>query len=68
VQAGGADLQQTVHVGDHPEFDVQGARSAGLHSIWVNRSGQPWPGELRRPDGIVSHIGQIQGLLEALRR
>ena len=68
VQAGGAELQQTVHVGDHPEFDVLGARSAGLHSVWVNRSGQPWPGELPRPDGIVTHIGQLQGLLEALRR
>ncbi|MDA0705152.1 MAG: HAD family hydrolase [Proteobacteria bacterium] len=68
VQAGGADLQQTVHVGDHPEIDVQGARSAGLHSIWVNRSGQPWPGDLPRPDGIVTHIGQLQGLLDALRR
>ncbi len=68
VHAGGANLQQTVHVGDHPEIDVQGARSAGLHSIWVNRSGQPWPGDLPQPDGIVTHIGQLQGLLEALRR
>ena len=68
VQAGGANLQQTVHVGDHPEFDVQGARSAGLHSVWVNRSGQPWPEDLPRPDGIVTHIGQLQGLLDAMQR
>jgi putative hydrolase of the HAD superfamily len=68
VQAGGADIQQTVHVGDHPEIDVQGALSAGLHAIWVNRSGQPWPGELPRPDGIVTHVGQLQGLLAAFCR
>jgi putative hydrolase of the HAD superfamily len=68
VQAGGADTQQTVHVGDHPEIDVQGALSAGLHAIWVNRSGQPWPGELPRPDGIVTHVGQLQRLLAAFCR
>jgi putative hydrolase of the HAD superfamily len=68
VQAGGADIQQTVHVGDHPEIDVQGALSAGLHAIWVNRSGQPWPGELPRPDGIVTHVGQLQRLLAAFCR
>jgi 2-haloalkanoic acid dehalogenase type II len=68
VSAGGASARQTVHVGDHPEFDVQGAQVAGLHSVWVNRSGQPWPGGLPRPDGIVTHVGQLQGLLDALRR
>jgi len=68
VQAGGATPQQTVHVGDHPEFDVQGARCAGLNSIWVNRSGQPWPGDLPRPDAIVTHIGQLQNLLDISRR
>lgn len=68
VSVGGADVRQTVHVGDHPEIDVQGARSAGLRSIWVNRSGQPWPKELAKPDGIVTHIGQLQSLLDAARR
>ncbi|MGB5346045.1 MAG: HAD family hydrolase [Woeseia sp.] len=68
VSAGGASVRQTLHVGDHPQFDVQGARAAGLHSVWVNRSGQPWPGGLPRPDGIVTHIGQLQGLLDASRR
>lgn len=68
VNAGGADDWQTVHVGDHPEFDVQGARSAGLHSIWVNRGGQPWPKEFSKPDGIVTHIGQLQSLLDAASR
>ncbi|MGI9272545.1 MAG: HAD family hydrolase [Woeseiaceae bacterium] len=68
VSAGGADVQQTVHVGDHPEFDVHGARAAGLHTVWVNRSGKRWPQEFSKPDGTVSHIGQLQSLLAALRR
>ncbi len=68
VNAGGADAKQTLHVGDHPEFDVDGARSAGLRAVWVNRNGQPWPKEYSRPDGIVTHIGQLQSLLQAARR
>jgi FMN hydrolase / 5-amino-6-(5-phospho-D-ribitylamino)uracil phosphatase len=34
---------QVLHVGDHPEYDVQGARRAGLRSAWLNRSALPWP-------------------------
>jgi len=68
VRAGGAEPQQTLHVGDHPEFDVDGAIAAGLHAVWVNRSGKPWPKELRKPYAIVSHVGQLQALLRAARR
>lgn len=65
VRAGGARAHQTLHVGDHPEIDVDGARAAGLRSVWVNRSGQQWPKEFASPDGIVSHVGQLQSLLSA---
>lgn len=68
VQAAGVGAAQTLHVGDHPEFDVQGAQSAGLRSVWVNRSGQAWPSGLSKPDGIVTHVGQLQGLLDMARR
>jgi 2-haloalkanoic acid dehalogenase type II len=68
VRAGGAEPQQTLHVGDHPEFDVDGAIGAGLHAVWVNRSGKPWPKEWRKPHGIVSHVGQLSALLQAARR
>jgi 2-haloalkanoic acid dehalogenase type II len=67
VRAGGAAPEQTLHVGDHPEFDVDGAMSAGLRAVWVNRSGKPWPKEFRKPHGIVSHVGQLQALLQAAR-
>lgn len=64
VEAGGAARYQTLHVGDHPEFDVIGARDAGLQTVWVNRDDSDWPQDLPRPDGIVSHIGQLRELLE----
>ncbi len=65
VRAGGAKAHQTLHVGDHPEIDVEGARAAGLRSVWVNRNGQRWPNEFAKPDGIVTHVGQLQSLLGA---
>ncbi len=63
VEAGGADADQTLHVGDHPEVDVAGARKAGLKSVWVNRDNQDWPDHLQRPDGIVRDVGELLALL-----
>ena len=64
VQAGGAGKAQTLHVGDHPEMDVDGARAAGLKAIWVNRNGFEWPDHVAEPDGVVS---DMHGLDELLR-
>jgi putative hydrolase of the HAD superfamily len=38
------------HVGDDPEADVDGARRAGLVSVWMNRTSAVWPDKLPRPD------------------
>jgi putative hydrolase of the HAD superfamily len=65
VEAGGAAAHETLHVGDHPEFDVDGARSAGLRAVWVNRNGAVWPGSLPRPDGIVRDLEELDRLLAA---
>lgn len=63
VEAGGAAAYETLHVGDHPEIDVDGARSAGLRAVWINRSGTDWPGALPRPDGIVRDLEELDRLL-----
>ena len=63
VRAGGASAQQTLHVGDHPLYDVHGARDAGLRAVWVNRNGDDWPEEYHAPDAEVRHIGELQALL-----
>lgn len=64
VRAGGAVAEETVHVGDHPEHDVHGARQAGLRAVWVNRLGREWPQELPEPDGIVEDIAELAALLD----
>lgn len=63
VEVGGASAAQTLHVGDHPFYDVQGARDAGLRAVWVNRNGDKWPDEYDAPDGEVRHVGELYDLL-----
>jgi putative hydrolase of the HAD superfamily len=64
VRSGRADAQQTLHVGDHPEHDVHGAKQAGLQAVWVNRNGHQWPRALPAPDGVVADLGELASLLE----
>ncbi len=63
VEAGGARREQTLHIGDHPEMDVDGARRSGLRSVWVNRHGWKWPAQLREPDGVVNDLHELDSLL-----
>ena len=66
VSAGGAEAHETLHVGDHPEIDVNGARAAGLRSVWLNRHGRDWPSEFPQPDGVVRSLEELDRLLAEL--
>ena len=68
VRAGGAGHAETLHVGDHPEHDVHGARQAGLRAVWVNRNGHDWPEDLPAPDGVIEEIAALAALLEEAAR
>ena len=63
VQAGGASAAETLHVGDHPVYDVHGAREAGLRTVWVNRTEATWPEEHAAPDLTVRHVGELLDVL-----
>jgi 2-haloalkanoic acid dehalogenase type II len=63
VQVGGASKAETLHVGDHPLYDVNGARAAGLRTAWVNRTESLWPDEYAVPEIEVTHIGELPELL-----
>ena len=39
LKQAGCSTEQLVHVGDSLETDVQGARNAGILSVWLNRDG-----------------------------
>lgn len=63
VSAAEACANEILHVGDHPETDIDGARRAGLKTAWINRSAEAWPGHLEAPDAEVSTIRELRELL-----
>ena len=67
VRAGGANAAETLHVGDHPLHDVQGARDAGLRAVWVNRRQESWPDTYAAPDAEVRHVGEVCALVGVRR-
>lgn len=50
----GADPARTLHVGDDPALDVDGALDAGLQAAWVRRAGLP--SAERAPRGTPQHV------------
>ncbi|MCX4746314.1 HAD family hydrolase [Kitasatospora sp. NBC_01287] len=54
-----------LHVGDHLDEDVLGARAAGLHARWLNRRG-PGPGAERAARAGITEIPALTALLVLL--
>jgi len=53
-----------LYIGDNPDADIQGARNAGLVSVWfANES--PFPKHLQTPDHQINRISQILEILES---
>lgn len=63
VSLSGFSREEVLHVGDHPEIDVNGARKAGLRTAWMNRHDDVWPDEIPGPDAIVTSIVELHALL-----
>ena len=61
----GSSAGQTLHIGDHPQEDIEGARDAGLNCIWMNRSQQPWPLDTPEPL-MVDDLRQVDALIATL--
>ena len=59
------DASQVLHVGDDPSADVEGARRAGLHAIWLNRHNMLWPEDLKPPQIIVKTLSEMADRLGA---
>lgn len=57
--------QDVVYVGDDPQADVEGARRAGLHAVWVDRLGREWPAALDPPAHRVRDLHELAELLDA---
>lgn len=51
---------EVVCVGDSLEWDVLGARAAGLRAVWLDRGGQG----TSEPVPVVTHLGELGAVLE----
>ncbi|MFT4197459.1 MAG: HAD-IA family hydrolase [Pseudoxanthomonas sp.] len=58
---------QVLHVGDHAEADVDGARRAGLRAAWINREGADWPLPGARPTLEFPTLAALADWLDAGR-
>ncbi|RTZ66993.1 MAG: HAD family hydrolase [Aquificaceae bacterium] len=56
---------ETVHIGDHPIYDVTGALNAGLHAIWYNPGKLSWT-EKKFPTATISHLNEIEAQIERI--
>lgn len=63
VRRAGVRREAILHVGDHPENDVEGARAAGLRSAWMNRNNAEWPAHLAHPETVLNSMSDLQSLL-----
>jgi putative hydrolase of the HAD superfamily len=56
---------QAIHIGDHVEHDIRGAKAAGMRTIWINRAGEIWPGE-DDPDADIQQLAQLPDAVRAI--
>ena len=54
---------EAVYVGDRPVNDVEGSRRAGLGTVWLNRRGLAWPGDLDPPDLVANSLDDLAEML-----
>lgn len=64
IERSGYSAIEILHVGDHPETDIDGARAAGLQTAWMNRTSADWPEHLPQPDVVVTTVAELRVLLE----
>lgn len=64
----GVSAGEHVHVGDDPENDVLGAKTAGAFAIWLNREQKPWPLGDCQPDSEIQNLHALPAVLATLGR
>lgn len=58
----GVRPDEVLHIGDDAELDVLGGLNAGMQTVWLNRSGQPWVHQ-PQPHLSVTDLRQLCDLL-----
>jgi FMN hydrolase / 5-amino-6-(5-phospho-D-ribitylamino)uracil phosphatase len=53
------DIAEVMYVGDDPLMDVVGSRAAGMHPVWINRDGAPWPHDLEPARFAITSLTEL---------
>ena len=61
------NAQQMVHIGDDPQHDISGAKSAGAYAIWLNRQRKQWQLDSCEPDAIISSLHELPEVIARLQ-
>jgi putative hydrolase of the HAD superfamily len=54
---------EILFVGDEPHADVDGPRTVGMQTVWMNRGGVVWPDALPAADASVTDLAGLTALL-----
>ena len=58
--------REIVHVGDHLENDVAGAKRLGWYTVWVNRANAPRPAGAAAADGEVACLSELPAVIDRI--
>lgn len=58
--------EETVYVGDRHYEDVHGARSVGMHSVWINRGDRGLRDDLPAPAHTISSLTELPSTIEKI--
>jgi FMN phosphatase YigB (HAD superfamily) len=67
LRRAGVPADEAVYVGDSPEFDMAGARRAGIRAVWVNPRGERWNSADPPPHRVIRSIAELPRLLDPKR-
>jgi putative hydrolase of the HAD superfamily len=65
LRLAGVKPDEAIFVGDSVEFDMAGARAAGIPTVWVNRDERPWTEPGPPPSRQIRSLAELPHLLGA---
>lgn len=64
LRALGVKASESVHIGDAPDSDIEGAKSAGMRAIWYNSDGSPVSADLKA-DAVIQDLREVLDFVES---
>jgi len=61
----GLHAREVLHVGDHPENDIQAASRVSMPTLWLNRKSTAWPLPDCSPDHELPNLRPLADMLQA---